>query len=238
MYRIPFFIGQILSYFVPGTHARRRVRGMVNRFFFYIPIARFTKKIYGVKAKRIRFVRQINMNRATFVVNNRYYVKIFRNVSLSRLYAYKYLLDFIRPRLDMHIPNIFIAKHIPMYVADTLPGTILCDCDKPQVLKHERKIRSQIINMINALKAIRPQTILNYEMFTYELQSKQIQPKIKLNKHSVLAHKDLNTSNILLDDKFNIISIIDWDSLSIVQDPDADIKRFEQTWSIYKQSNR
>lgn len=238
MYRIPFLIGQILSYFVPGTHARRRVRGMVNRFFFYIPIACFTKKIYGVKAKRIRFVRQINMNRATFVVNNRYYVKIFRNVSISRLYAYKYLLDFIRPRLDTHIPNIFIAKHISMYVADTLPGTILCNCDKSQVLKHERKIKSQVINMINALKAIRPQTILNYEMFTVELQPQHIQPKVKVNKNSALAHNDLNASNILLDDKFNVISIIDWDSLSIVQNPDADIESFERLWSIYKQSTK
>ena len=52
----------------------------------------------------------------------------------------------------------------------------------------------------------------------------------------MLAHLDLNASNLLMDDDLNVVSVVDWDSLSIVQDPDTDKKSFESLWNIFKNS--
>ena len=96
MYKLPFYIGGIISYFVPGRYRRRSVRGQINVFLFRGIINRFVERVYGVRVNNIRFVRQVSMNRMICVVNDRYYVKIFRDVSVKRLKDYKFLLDFIR----------------------------------------------------------------------------------------------------------------------------------------------
>lgn len=236
MFRIPFFIGTFISWFFPNRKRRRVVRGKINVFFFHIPIACFVRRTYGVRVKSIRFVRQVSVNRMTCVVNNRYYVKIFRDVSVEQLNNYKFLLDFVRPHLDMNIPQIFVAKHIPMYVADKLPGTDLRDFDKAQIMRHERKIKSQMIKMIDDMQNISVQSIPDNKRFLYPLQYKPTIPAPKITKKSVLAHLDLNASNLMLDDKFNVISVIDWDSLSIVPSPNIDRDSFEQLWTKYKNS--
>ena len=130
MYKIPFYISGFISYFIPGHYRRRYVRGTINVFFFRVSIAHFVKHIYGVDIKNIRFVRQVSMNRMICVVNDRYYVKIFRDVSVKRLKDYKFLLDFIRPYLKVKIPEIFVHDTIPMYVADKLPGKDMRDLIK------------------------------------------------------------------------------------------------------------
>ena len=236
MYKIPFYIGHIISCFVPGRYRRRRVRGNINVFLFWIPIALFIKRTYGERAKKIRYVRQVSMNRITCVVNDRYYVKIFRNVSVEKLNAFKFLLDFIRPSLKVQIPEVFVDKHIPMYVADKLPGKDMRDFDKQQIIKHEKKIKDQIIDMINAMQNISVKKIPGYERFLSGLQNEKT--LVKTDKNSVLAHLDLNASNLLLDDKFNVISIIDWDGLSIVKDKNIDRNSFEKLWNTYKESKQ
>lgn len=238
MYKIPFYIGSIVSWFVPGKTNRQYARGNVNVFFFYMPIARFIKRTYGVRARTIRLVRQVTTGRMTCVVNNRYYVKVFRDVSVKQLNDYKFLLNFIRPHLHVEIPNIFVAKHIPMYVADKLPGTDLRKFGKEQVVKHERKIKSQIFKMIDDMQNIPLKSIPNNERFLTPLQPQRHGPKsYQMSKNSVLAHQDLNASNLLLDDKFNVASVVDWDSLSIIPDADKDRKHFENLWQIYKKKN-
>ena len=68
------------------------------------------------------------------------------------------------------------------------------------------------------------------------LQPKKNSIKPKIGRDSVLAHLDLNASNIRLDDNFDVVSIVDWDSLSIVDSPNIDKDSFEKLWNIYKNS--
>ena len=236
MYKIPFYISGFISYFVPGRYRRRYVRGTINVFFFRVSIAHFVKHIYGVDIKNIRFVRQVSMNRMICVVNDRYYVKIFRDVSVKRLKDYKFLLDFIRPYLKVKIPEIFVHDTIPMYVADKLPGKDMRDFDKTSIIKNETKIKSQVMDVIDAMQSIPVKSIPDNERFLFPLQYKKNNRKNKIGCDSVLAHLDLNASNIRLDDNFNVVSIVDWDSLSIVDSPDIDKNSFEKLWEIHKKS--
>lgn len=238
MYKIPFYLSGFVSYFVPGRYRRRRVRGTINVFLFYIPIARFIRRIYGVKTKKIRFVRQVSMNRITCVVNDRYYVKIFRDVSVKQLNDYKFLLNFIRPHLFVNIPDVFVADYIPMYVADRLPGKDLLDFDKSLIMKNEKKIKTQVFNMIKEMQAIPVKSIPENERFVFTLQQKMHKEKIKIGRNSVLAHLDLNASNLLMDKDLNVISVVDWDSLSIVSNPQIDKDSFENLWNIFKNSKK
>lgn len=236
MYKIPFYISGFISYFIPGHYRRRYVRGTINVFFFRVSIAHFVKHIYGVDIKNIRFVRQVSMNRMICVVNDRYYVKIFRDVSVKRLKDYKFLLDFIRPYLKVKIPEIFVHDTIPMYVADKLPGKDMRDFDKTSIIKNETKIKSQVMDVIDAMQSIPVKSIPDNERFLFPLQYKKNNRKNKIGRDSVLAHLDLNASNIRLDDNFNVVSIVDWDSLSIVGSPDIDKNSFEKLWEIHKKS--
>ena len=236
MYKLPFYIGGIISYFVPGRYRRRSVRGQINVFLFRGIINRFVERVYGVRVNNIRFVRQVSMNRMICVVNDRYYVKIFRDVSVTRLKYYKFLLDFIRPYLKVKIPEIFVHDKIPMYVADKLPGKDMRDFDKSTIIKHEKKIKSQMIEIINALQSVSVKSIPDSERFLLPLQPKKNSIKPKIGRNSVLAHLDLNASNIRLDDNFDVVSIVDWDSLSIVDSPNIDKDSFEKLWNIYKNS--
>lgn len=238
MYKIPFYLSSFISYFVPGRYRRRRVRGTINVFLFYIPIARFIKRVYGVRTNKIRFVRQVSMNRMTCVVNDRYYVKIFRDVSVKQLNDYRFLMDYIRPHLHVNIPKVFVANYIPMYVADKLPGKDLRDFDKKLIMKNEKKIKSQVYDMIHAMQNIQIKSIPDNERFLFTLQSKKINQKPEIGRDSVLAHLDLNASNLLMDEDLNVISVVDWDSLSIVQSPNIDKDSFESLWNIFKNSKK
>ncbi|MBR5904364.1 MAG: hypothetical protein IKZ49_02405 [Alphaproteobacteria bacterium] len=232
MYKIPFYIGTFLSWFIPGRENRRHIRGKINVFFFYVPIALFVKRTYGEKVKNIKFVRQISMKRFTCVVNNKYYVKIFRFVPVKRLNDYKFLLDFIRPYLKVQIPEIFVAKHIPMYVAEKISGTDMRDFDKDLIKKNEKKIKKQVMDIIDSLQKIPVMKIPDNQRFLQCVQARKISHEI-ITKKSVLAHRDLNASNLRLDDKLNIVSIIDWDSMCIVQKPNTDKEMFAKLWKFY-----
>ena len=236
MYKLPFYIGGIISYFIPGRYRRRSVHGWINVFLFRGVIVRFIKRVYNIRAKNIRFVRQVSMNRMICVVNDRYYVKIFRDVSVKRLEDYKFLLDFIRPYLSIKIPEIFVHDTIPMYVADKLPGKDMRDFEKSQIIKHERKIKSQMIEIINALQSVSVKSIPDNERYLLPLQPRKNAVKTKIDSDSVLAHLDLNASNIRLDNNLDVVSIVDWDSLSIVKGSNMDKDSFEKLWTIYKKS--
>ena len=237
LYKIPFYIGGVVSWFVFGRYNRRRVRGNINVLLYHFQIAKFIKQTYGEKTKKIRLVRQVSMNRMTCIVNDRYYVKIFRDVNVSQLNNFKFLLDFVQPHLSVLIPKIFVAQNIPMYVADKLPGKVLRDFDKKLIMKNEMKIKKQIIKMIDDMQNISVKKIPEPERFLSGLQEKQNHKNIKIDDSCVLAHQDLNASNFLLDDKLNLVSVVDWDSLSIVPNRNIDRQGFEKLWTIYKNSN-
>ncbi|MCQ2598781.1 MAG: hypothetical protein MJ187_00145 [Alphaproteobacteria bacterium] len=237
MYKIPFFIGTFFSWFVPGRYNRRIVRGNINVLFFYVRIKLFIRRVYGEHVKTIRFVRQVSTNRMTCVVNDRYYVKIFRNVSVQQLNAYRDLLNFIRPYLKVKIPDVFVDTSVPMYVADRLPGIDLVKMNKKQVLLHEERIKSQMLSVVAALQNIDVKSIPNYMLYCNALQMNTHTCEMhKINGDFVLAHSDLNASNLMLDKHFNVISILDWDSLHIVNDKSLEYKSFEQLWQKYKHS--
>ena len=230
MYIWPFYVSNLVSCFVPGSARRHRVRGVVNMFLYRLPISIFIKRVYGEKINTIRFVRQATLNRMICVVNDKYYVKVFRNVSVSQLNNYKFLVDFIRPQLKVQIPEITVAKHIPMYVCEKLPGKDMREFDKNLIIKNEKKIKKQVYDIINAIQKISVDAIPGVERFLFSMQPERTVEKVCKNNHCVLAHFDLNIGNLLLDDKFNIVSVIDWDSLSVAKNPNTDKDIFLKYW--------
>ena len=49
----------------------------------------------------------------------------------------------------------------------------------------------------------------------------------------VLAHFDLNETNLLFDDDMNICGIIDWDMCSVAKNPDTDLFVFTKFWNRF-----
>ena len=234
MFRLPFFIGNFLACFVPGPERRHRVRGWVNVILYYIPIKLFIRRVYGERIKKIRMVRQITLNRMTCVVNDKYYVKVFRNVSVEKLNNYKFLLNIVRPKLKINIPDIYVAKHIAMYVCEKLPGKGIYSFRRSDVLKHEGKIKKQVFDVIKTIQKIPFDSIMNNERFRFSMQPQRTKEKPYHKDVAVLAHFDLNESNLLFDKDFNVQSIIDWDSLSMAKNPNTDKEIFLKYWNRYK----
>ena len=231
MYIWPFYVSNLISCFVPGRARRHRVRGLVNTFLYRLPISFFIKRVYGEKIKDIQFVRQATLNRVICVVNEKYYVKVFRNVSVKQLNDYKFLLDFIRPNLKVEIPEIIVAKHIPMYVSKKLPGKDMREFNAKSIIKNEKKIKTQVFDIIHSIQKISLTSIPDSERFISGLQPERTVEKSCKSKCNVLAHFDLNIGNLLLDNNFNVVSVIDWDSLSVAHNPNTDKDIFLKYWN-------
>ncbi|MBO4672457.1 MAG: hypothetical protein J5608_02275 [Alphaproteobacteria bacterium] len=233
MNKIPFFISNLVACFVPNSRRRSRVRGRVNLALFRPWVKSFVRRAYGVEPHSVEFVRQITLNRMSCVVNDNYFVKIFRNVRRQRLDDLKFLLDFIRPYISVEISTIQVHKSIPMYVSPRIPGRLIYDFDKETVLKNENKILKQVAKIIQELQSIDLKTIPNVERFSWGLQPERTVEK-PCTPHPVLAHFDLNEKNFLFDDDLNIVGLIDWDSLSIAQNPSTDMDIFMKYWDACK----
>ena len=121
-----------------------------------------------------------------------------------------------------------------MYVCDKLPGTSIDDLPPDEVLKHEAKIQKQIFDIIDKIQSISIDSIMNYERFRMSMQPERTPEKPYDKDVSILAHFDLNVGNLLLDKKYNIESIIDWDTLSIAKNPNTDKEIFFKYWNRYK----
>ena len=237
MYKLPFYIGNLMACFFVGYERRRLVRGYVNIFLYYIPILLFIKRTYGERVKKIKLVRQITLNRMTCVINDKYYIKIFRNVSVEKLNNYKFLLNFIRPKLKINIPDIYVAKHIPMYVCKKIPGKSIYKFKKKNIIAHQDKIQKQVFDIIKTIQSIPLNSISHNERFMFSMQPQRNKEKPYKKDVSVLAHFDLNETNILLNNKYDVISIIDWDTLSIAKNPNTDKEIFLKYFEYYKSGN-
>ena len=231
MYIWPFYISNFIACFIPKRSRRHRVRGLINTFLYRLPVSIFIRRVYGEKMKTCRFVRQNTLNRMICVVNDKYYVKIFRNVSVKQLNNYKFLLDFIRPNLKVEIPEIVVAKHIPMYVSKKLSGKDMREFDRDLIKQNGERIKTQVFEIIHSIQQIPFDSIPGKERFIFGIQPERTVEKEYEEGHSVLAHFDLNTGNLLLDDKLNIISVIDWDSLSLAHNPNTDKDIFLKYWN-------
>ena len=234
MSRIPFYIGNFVAMFVPNGGRRMRVRGNINRVLYTPRIKRFIWRIYHERVKSIKFVRQINLNRVCLVVNDKYYVKIFRNITQQRVKDYEELMNFIQPRISITMPKVYADNKMAMYVSEKIPGRDIEHIDWKDILKNEDKIVSQVKKLISEIQAIKIDSIPNHERFMHSLQPERM-PEPETDKPQyVLAHFDLNESNFMFDDDINICGVIDWDMCSITKNPDTDMSIFTFFWNRKK----
>ena len=234
MSNIPFYIGNFLACFVPGRKRRSHVRGDINIALYHPRVFMFIRRAYNVKTKTIHFVRQNTLNRVACVVDDEYYVKIFRNVTATQLKNYKFLLDFVRPYISVEIPDIVVDRNMPMYACKKIPGRCIRDFDKKRVLASEDKILANVKKIIREIQSVPLNQIPNIERFSVGLQPERTREKPCENSKYVLAHFDLNDTNFLFDDDLNICGLIDWDSLSIANNPNTDWDIFMKYWNRYK----
>lgn len=238
MSKVPFYVGNFLAIFVPDGARRARVRGNVNMALYTPRIKHFIKRVYNEPVKSIKFIRQINLNRVCLCVNGKYYVKLFRNITPERVKNYKELMDFIAPRISVRMPVVYADDNMAMYVSEKIPGRGIGEFDTETILKNEDKIKSQVEKIISEIQAIKPESIPGVERFGHSLQPERAtEPKINV-PHPVLAHFDLNETNLLFDDDMNIIGVIDWDMCSIAQNPDTDMFVFNRFWNRFMNGKR
>ncbi|MBO7509311.1 MAG: phosphotransferase [Alphaproteobacteria bacterium] len=236
MSKVPFYVGNFLAMFVHDGVRRARVRGGINVALYTPRIKSFIKRVYGESVTSIKFVRQINLNRFVCVANDKYYVKVFRNITLQRVQEHKFLVDFVRPFVNVTIPDMYVDDNIPMYVSEKIPGHPIGFFDSKTILANEDKIISQIKDIISQIQSVKVQSVPNYERFWGGLQPER-QPEKELRPDQttgpVLAHFDLNETNLFFDDDMNITGIIDWDTLSIAKNPETDMNVFMLFWTRF-----
>jgi aminoglycoside phosphotransferase (APT) family kinase protein len=233
MYKIPFFISNLISCFIYGSKNRQKWRGRINTLLFRPFVIRFVKKTYGVRVKSVRFIRQITLNRMVCVVNDRYFVKVFRNVTIQQLKDFEFLSEYVERRMKVTVPHVIVHNKIPMYVCERVAGKSITDFDKKYVADNYDKILKQAHGVIRQLQRIKVDDIPNKERFMYSLQRRTVEQPCRKPKQ-VLAHFDLNMLNFLFDDELNICSVIDWDTLSIANNPTTDTTIFLKYWNRYK----
>ena len=238
MSKIPFYIGNFAAMFVPDGARRARVRGNINRVLYTPRIKNFIWRTYHERAKSIKFVRQINLNRVCLVVNDKYFVKLFRNITPQRVQNYEKLMKFIAPRLSVQIPIIHADNRMAMYVSEKLPGRTIQTFDWKTIMKNEPKFKAQVAQLIDEIQSIKIESIPHHELYSHSLQPERATEPKTDNPRPVLAHFDLNETNFLFDDDMNICCVIDWDMCSIAQNPETDMFVFNRFWNRYKDANK
>lgn len=221
-----------MACFVPGTDNRRKVRSWAVLAAFRPSIKRFIRETYGERAASIKPVRQITLNRAVYLVNGKYFVKVFRNVSNKRLKEFEFLVNHIRPFVSVNIPRVVVDRKSPMYLCKMVGGHSIYKFSKTKVLKNEKKLLRQLGEIIAELQRIDVSKIPNNERFMDSMQLRT-REKPTDNKKLVLAHFDLNESNFLYDKNMNIVAVIDWDTLSVARNPETDMTIFMKYWKMY-----
>lgn len=223
-----FYLGNFMACFVPGTDNRRKVRSRMVQFGYNGRIRRFIRKKFGEKVTSIVHVRQITLNRVVFLVNNKYFVKIFRNVSNRRLKDQVKLLEHVGPMLSVDMPRVIVDDRWPMYATERIVGRHIYDFDPKVILKNKDKIKNRVIEIIDELQSIDVTKIPNYEKYLTSMQFRRWEEAGP--QKQVLAHFDLNESNLFFDDNMNISVILDWDTLSIANNPETDMHIFMRYW--------
>ena len=236
MTKLPFYIGMFLSCFVKKAHDRHVLRGRVNCFLYRPQIARFIKDAYGEKLVSVKFVRQNTPRRCVCLVNDKYYVKIFKDMKAQKMRDFAFLVNYIRDFISTPIPRVYVAKNNHMYATEKLSGKSIYDFDKDYVFANEDKIIKNVKEIIRQMQAIDLSKIPNYEKYKYALETtaKEIKSEEHITKDSVLTHFDTNEKNFLFDDDLNICGFIDFDSLALSNDKNKDWEIFDKYWQKYK----
>jgi len=232
--KLPFYIGNFVACFVVGSDRRSHVRGAINIFLYMPAIKRLLRRYVSEQVKTVRFVRQRTLNRVVCIINNRWYVKIFRKVTNEQLKNYAVLNDYIVPYISVNIPKIMVDNRLSMYMCDTVVGKSIKNFSKHQILNNSNKIQQQVFKLIDELQNIDIMKIPNYKSYEKSLQPHR--EEIITEPTKVLAHFDLNAGNLLFDDDMNIISVIDWDAVAIAHSKDTDRLRFLKCWDRFLKS--
>ena len=234
MYKIPFYIGNFITWFVAKKRWREQVRGHINMILFKPWIKRLIKVAYGERVHSLKFVRQRTLKRAVFVVNGKYYVKIFRGVSRQKLCDFAELMHIVSDIVSVEVPYVIVDKKLPMYVCEKNSGADFHSFDKNVMLKHQKQIFTQMRKILEELHSIDVETIPDNTRFITDMQGRHKYEVPAHNRKRVLAHFDMNPSNFLFDSDINIVSIIDWDSIAIANNPDTDWNMFVKNWEIFE----
>ncbi len=237
MNALPFYIGNFLSCFIINGEKRHKIRGDVNFVLYKKPVARVIKRIFCEKAQDIKFIRQHTPSRFVCLVNDKYFVKIFKYSHKKRLKNFEFLVNYVCNFMDVNIPKVYISNDGHTYVTEKIPGQSIYAFDKEFVLKHEKQILQQSAHIISQIQSIDLNKIPNAQRFTIALEktSKKTKPE-KITNESVLAHLDLNVRNFLFDENLNICGLVDFDSMSITNDKNKDMQIFMKYWERYKKS--
>jgi len=211
----------------------------VNTFLYTPTMSRFVRQIYGEKTQSVKFVRQQTPSRFVSVINDKYFVKVFKHNMKPRLKNFEFLVNYIRDFIDIPIPKVYVSKNNHMYVTELLDGYSIHYFDKEYVLQHEEKIINQVKHVIQQLQSIDVHKIPNPQRFENPLEKTHKQMECEtLTNHSVLAHNDMNVRNFLFDKDLNICGFIDFDALAITNDADKDMRIFMKYWKQYKESKQ
>ena len=180
----------------------------------------------------LHFVRQRTLNRFIAVANGKYFVKIFRNVTHQQVCDFCELMDMVSKVVTVDTPKFIVHKKIPMYVCEKNRGESLYSFDSKYVIDNADKIGAQIHELIYQLQSIDVEKIPHNERFVTNIQNHRTAELPCQNCRRVLAHFDLNPSNLLVDKDLNILSVIDWDTISIANNPNSDWRVFVKQWDI------
>ncbi len=231
MHKLPFYVGNLAANLVPGSQRRTRVRAAVNLFFFRPQIRRAIREIFGERVKTIKFIRQHTLGRVVYLVNDKYFVKIFRDVSHSELKNFEFLNGYVADRLNVAMPRVIVPRRGSVYVCERISGRHIESFSPAEILKNAEKIQRQVFAIIDELQRIDVNKIPNKSRFMTSMQART--PEKPGPHREVLGHFDLNETNLFFDDDMNVCAVIDWDTLSIAQNPETDKQIFMKYWNRY-----
>ena len=217
MNTLSFCLGNIAAWFGKTSATRARYRGMVNMFFYRGKIRRFLRDELGVRLETLEYVRQRTLNRVVFLANGKYYIK--------RLCDFAFLMEYIRPHISVVVPPVVASSRYQMYSCEKIAGRPMVSFDRALVRKNAKKIRAQVMQIIDELQSIDVSKIPDNKRFEIPMQSHHAiaasNPPVR-----VLEHWDLNDTNIFLDDDLNVCAVIDWDTISISKNSEFDRNMF------------
>lgn len=112
------------------------------------------------------------------MVNDKYFVKIFKKMSHEKLEDFEFLVNYVRNNVSVNIPKVYIGKDDNIYATEKIDGKSIYDFDEKFVLQYEAKILTQVEQIIFSLQNINLHKIPNPERFCVALEttSNKIKP--------------------------------------------------------------
>lgn len=230
--KLSFIIGGVLSSVIRDTQRRRRFRGKFNLFWLRPYIARFIKRAYGEKIETLKFVRQQSMNRVVGIVNDKYYVKIFRKIRVKRIQDFAKLMSVVEKVVSVKINHVVADDKIAMYSYKKIDGMDIHRFEKEFVIKHKTKLFNQIKKIIQEIQSIDVQSVPPDERFVYDMHFEKHGNPSDIKK-CVFGHFDMNFGSFLFDKNLNIIALLDWDTIAITDELNGDWNKFMHYWGAY-----